>query len=332
MTTPSILLDVHAHLIPLGAAQADAITGHEGVAWSPSGHLVVDGAELANAQVYDATALVAWMDRHDVGAAWVSVPPTLYRSQLDMVQAERWCRLLNAAMDALVARHAPRLQAMHLLPMQHPEAAARIATDGVHAGQRRYAMAAGDPMGLRVLSSPDYESLWQVLDTAQAFLFLHPGRSCDRRLTPLSLSNLLGGPYETALAGAHLAMGGVAERHPGIQFCLAHGGGALPAVAGRLQRGQDTGRDGSWLGGEKVRTGLRRFCVDCITHDGDALTLATRVFGEDRVVFGSDWPFAMGLPDPAAQLESVSPVLRTRIQQDNAQALLRRHGDVEGSP
>lgn len=329
MSAPPIRLDVHAHLIPLRAADVASAPDLEGVTWSANGHLVVDEAPLTNSQVYDSAALLAWMDSHAVGTAWVSVPPTLYRPQLDASQAERWCRLLNTTMDVCVAPHAPRLQAMHLLPTAHPEVAARIAADGVRAGQRRYAMAAGDTVGMRVLSAPEFEPLWKVLDAAQAFLFLHPGRSCDRRLGALSLSNLLGGPYETALAGAHLAMGGVAERFAGIQFCLAHGGGALPAIAGRLQRGQDTGRDGAWMGGEKVRASLRRFCVDCITHDPDALALAARVFGEDRVVFGSDWPFAMGLPQPAQHLEVVPPALQGRIRQDNGAALLRRHGSGE---
>ena len=138
--------------------------------------------------------------------------------------------------------------------------------------------------------------------------------------------NLLGGPGETALAGAHLAMGGIAERYHQITFCLAHGGGTLAAVAGRLQRGQDTGREGSWLGGEKVRATLRRFCVDCITHDAASIALAAATFGEGRVVFGSDWPFAMGLPEPREQLAGVEAGLRARILQDNGAALLDKHG------
>lgn len=324
MAAHTILLDVHAHLVPLTAADVDGV---DGVRSTPAGRLVVDGAELSQAQVYDPRALLAWMDRHQVQSAWVSVPPTLYRPQLDAQQAGPWFRLLNAALDRVLAPHAPRLAPLHQLPMQHPELAAEIAEERVRAGHARFAMAAGDPVGLRVLSDPAYEPLWAALDSAGAFLFLHPGRACDPRLQPLSLMNLLGGPTETALAGAHLAMGGVAERHARITFCLAHGGGTLAAVAGRLQRGQDTGREGAWLGGDKVRQALRRFCVDCITHDAQALSLAAATFGTDRVLFGSDWPFAMGLPEPARQLDGVLPELAMRIAQDNAAALLKRHGD-----
>ncbi|TFY98627.1 amidohydrolase family protein [Ramlibacter rhizophilus] len=325
-STP-VLLDVHAHLVPLvGSDLADI----EGVQCTPAGRLVVDGHELANAQVYEPQQLLEWMDRHGVEAAWVSVPPTLYRPALDAASAQRWSLRLNEALDRMVAAHASRLSALHHLPVQHPEVTAIVAAERIAAGHARFAMPAGDPVGLRVLSDAAYEPLWSALDAAGAFLFLHPPQACDPRLRALSLTNLLGGPGETALAGAHLAMGGIAERHPRITFCLAHGGGSLPAVAGRLARGQDTGREGAWLGGEKVRKALRRLCVDCITHDADALALAASTFGTDRVLFGSDWPFAMGVQEPGRWLEFLPRELAARIAQDNPAQLLARHGRPGG--
>jgi aminocarboxymuconate-semialdehyde decarboxylase len=316
---PPILLDVHAHLIPLRPTGTEGV---DGVHWNAAGRLVVTGAELPNAQVYDPRALLAWMDRQGVAATWISVPPTLYRAQLDEAAAQHWARRLNRALDTVVQPHAGRLAALHHLPMQHPAAAARIVGEAAARGQHRFAMPCGDPAGARLLSEPAYGPLWQALDAARAFLFLHPGRACDRRFTHFSLMNLLGGPTETALAAAHLAMGGIAERHPGIRFCLAHGGGTLPAAAGRIQRGQETERDGAYLGGEQIRQALRRFHVDCITHDAAALQLAAATFGEDRILFGSDWPFGMGLPEPHAALADTQPALRERIFEANPRALL----------
>ena len=43
---------------------------------------------------------------------------------------------------------------------------------------------------------------------------------------------------ETALAVARLVFGRVLERHP-LNLCLAHGGGCLPALRGRLDMGWD---------------------------------------------------------------------------------------------
>ena len=107
-------------------------------------------------------------------------------------------------------------------------------------------------------------------ECARAFLFLHPCKGCDPRYEPFYLHNLLGSPMETALAAAHLAMSGVLERHPDMTICLAHGGGAAAAVAGRLERGQVTGRPGADTGAQRPRLAFKRFCIDCIAHDAAA--------------------------------------------------------------
>jgi aminocarboxymuconate-semialdehyde decarboxylase len=39
--------------------------------------------------------------------------------------------------------------------------------------------------------------------------------------------------------------------------------------------------------------------ADCIAHHPSALRLAQDIFGPDHVLFGSDWPFPMGLPEGA---------------------------------
>jgi aminocarboxymuconate-semialdehyde decarboxylase len=188
-------------------------------------------------------------------------------------------------------------------------------------GKARFAMPAGSQDHKVILSDPAYSALWTALNTACAFLFLHPCKGCDPRYEPFYLHNLLGSTMETALAAAHLAMSGVLERHPDMTICLAHGGGAAAAVAGRLERGQITGRPGADTGAEKPRLAFKRFCVDCIAHDADALKLSAAMHGQDRVLFGSDWPFSMGLPDPHKQLADTHASLRRRIFQDNPKAL-----------
>ena len=164
--------------------------------------------------------------------------------------------------------------------------------------------------------------LWSALHAVRAFLFLHPCKGCDPRYEPFYLHNLLGSPVETALAAAQLAMSGVLERHPDMTVCLAHAGGASAAIAGRLERGQVTGRPGADTGAQKPRLAFKRFCVDCIAHDADALGLAAAMHGREHILFGSDWPFSMGLPDPHKQLADTDPGLRRLIFQDNPRRLL----------
>jgi aminocarboxymuconate-semialdehyde decarboxylase len=314
-----IALDVHAHLAPV---LLDRLPGIPGVAWSEAaGALTIDGYTLAVKSVYRAEALVAWMDENRIERAWVSIPPPLYRLTLDEQAARLWTDYANDGLAELASRHSGRLAPLFHLPVQHPDLAADIAEERARSGAARFAMPAGSAEDKLIRSSPGYSRLWSVLNASRAFLFLHPCKGCDPRYEPFYLHNLLGSPVETALAAAHLAMSGILERHPDLTVCLAHGGGAAAAVVGRLERGKVTGRPGADTGAESVRRGFRRLCVDCITHDRHALRLAAEIHGEDHILFGSDWPFSMGLPDPHQQLGDIDDKFRARILEGNAREL-----------
>ncbi len=314
-----IALDVHAHLAPVLPA---ALAGIDGVAWDAArGVLVVDGHPVAMKPLYDPSALLRWMEAHRVSRAWISVPPPLYRQHLDAAAAARWTDCLNTGLRRICDAHADRLAPLFHLPLEHPSLAADLAAAWLRRDAAGFAIAAGGHAG-HAYSDAALDPLWARLDAAGAFVFIHPGHCCDGRLQAFYLENLAGNPYETGIAAAHLVFGGVPERFPRLRLCLAHGGGTAAMLAGRWQRGRDTARPGVDPDIEPPASSLRRLYADCIVHDPAALALAARVFGDDHVVFGSDWPFPMGLPDPHAQLADAAPDLRARILRDNAQRLL----------
>ncbi len=319
-TGERIALDVHAHLAPV---LKDRLVGIAGVSWDDAdGAMTIDGYTLAAKSVYRAEALVAWMDEHRVERAWISIPPPLYRLALETQAMRTWVLYVNDGLDALAAKFPERLSPLYHLPVTEPALAAEIVATRAKTSRPRFAMPAGSQDHKVILSDAGFAPLWAALNSARAFLFLHPCKGCDPRYEPFYLHNLLGSPVETALAAAHLAMSGVLERHPDMTVCLAHAGGASAAVAGRLERGQATGRPGADTGAQKPRLAFKRFCVDCIAHDADALELAAAMHGQDRILFGSDWPFSMGLPDPHKQLADTDSALRRLIFHDNPRRFL----------
>lgn len=316
----TIALDVHAHLIP---ARDGRVDGFAGVSWDASAErLMVDGHGIGLKSLFRPEALTLWMADNAVAHAWISAPPPVYRPELGPDETRRWSEALNDGLQAIAEAHADRLSALFHLPVEHPAVAAEIARKRIAQGHHRFAMPAGGA-GV-MLSDPSYAPLWRALDEASAFLFLHPGESCDARLDPFYLANLLGNPTETAIASAHLVFGGILERHPRLTVCLAHAGGTTAALAGRFERGYVTDRPGLDTTLEPPRRTLKRLCVDCIAHDPAGLTLAADVFGADRVLFGSDWPFPMGLPKPHEQLAGLEPEFRRAIFCDNAGKLLAK--------
>jgi aminocarboxymuconate-semialdehyde decarboxylase len=119
-----------------------------------------------------------------------------------------------------------------------------------------------------------------------------------------------------------LIFGSVLERYPQLRVCLAHGGGALPSVIGRLERSYDVFEVCWRHGAGPPASYLRRLWYDTITHDVDALEA---LVGADRVVLGSDYPFAIGDLDPVRTVEKlgVDRADRDAILGGNGTALLR---------
>jgi aminocarboxymuconate-semialdehyde decarboxylase len=73
-------------------------------------------------------------------------------------------------------------------------------------------------------------------------------------------------------------------------------------------------------GARPATEAFRGFCADASPTPPPPWA-GGAVFGEDRILFGSDWPFSMGLPDPAAQLADVRADLRAKILAADADRL-----------
>jgi aminocarboxymuconate-semialdehyde decarboxylase len=172
------------------------------------------------------------------------------------------------------------------------------------------------------LGDPRLAEFWAAAEETGALVFVHPS-SRGFALPALGehyLWNTVGNPLETAVSAAHMLSAGVLEAHPGLNVLLAHGGGVLPALRGRLAREQEIHpprRD--------VRAALRRFLVDTVVHDVDLLRGLVEFFGADRVLLGSDYPFDMGVERPTEIVRALrlAPEEEALILGGNALRLLQ---------
>lgn len=254
--------------------------------------------------------------------AVVSVPPPFFRQGLDAEAAADWVRSINDGLAA-VAGGSEEFLPLGYLPLEHPELAIvehrRLREEDGWVG---YCGSAG---GNSVsLADEALAPLWRALDEDASLLLLHPGTSPDRRLDEFYLHNLLGNPVETALAAAQLVFGDVLAIHPAMRVLLVHCGGCVPDLVPRWDHGVATERPGLRRLTEPPSAAVRRFFVDCLVHDPGAIDRAVEVFGEDRMVLGSDWPFPMGTPDPASLIAHRGEDFVDRVATVNAGAALGR--------
>lgn len=213
----------------------------------------------------------------------------------DHVVLSPWVTLLGsehrARNEALAGLVGERVSALGSVPLDQPDelravldaglvgVEAPASVDGVYLGDERF------------------EPFWAAAEELGAVVFVHPTtRAFD--LPEYHMWNTVGNPFETTIAAAHMVGAGVLDRHPGLRVVLAHGGGALPALRGRLRRAATV------QGRPDPEPSIRRFYFDTVTHDPDVLRELADFAGADRIVLGTDHPFDMGDPDPLATVRA----------------------------
>jgi aminocarboxymuconate-semialdehyde decarboxylase len=175
------------------------------------------------------------------------------------------------------------------------------------------------------LDDPAFLPVWERIDSLRFPVFLHPLNVVGaKRLEPYYLGNLLGNPFDTAIAAAHLIFGGILDRFPRLSVCLPHAGGAFPYLVGRLDRGRKVRAELSHVK-RPPSAYLRRFTYDTISHAPESLRYLIGLVGADRVMIGSDYCFDMGYERPVDIVNKwtrLSKADKDRILGGNARKLL----------
>jgi aminocarboxymuconate-semialdehyde decarboxylase len=320
-----VTFDVHAHVI------VPEITGDE--AWRPRVHRDDSGSQIvelggsqiraAVAEFVDIDGILAAQDEAGVDRVLLCpwVPLLYYDAEPD--EGLRRARIQNDALAGLVRDHPDRVAALGAVPLQDPELAARELPDVMR-------MLSGIEVAASVrgafLGDDRFEPLWEAAEATGALVFVHPTtRGFDSQaFNDYYLWNTVGNPLETAVTAAHMVMAGVMERHPGLRVLLAHGGGALQAVRGRLRRAHFFQPEARSRLRESPDDSIRRFHFDTLTHDDALLHALIEFAGPDRVLLGSDYPFDMG---DARQVDTVralglAPAVEAAILAGNAERIL----------
>jgi aminocarboxymuconate-semialdehyde decarboxylase len=175
------------------------------------------------------------------------------------------------------------------------------------------------------LSDASFLPVYERIEASRLPLFLHPVEVIGHeRLGVYYLTNLLGNPFESAIAAAHLIFGGILDRFPKLVVCLPHAGGAFPWLVGRLNRGWEKRADLKHVKHSPVDY-LRRFYYDTVGYSDHVLEYLVKVIGADRVLMGSDYCFPIAYERPV-DIVTAHPRLdedqKKKIVDGNARHLL----------
>lgn len=308
-------IDVHHHIIPERYASALDDAGYAQVAgvdrppWS---------AELS----------LEVMDKHGIEMAIGSISaPGVHLG--DDAKAANLARVCNEAAAELISQHPSRFGGFAVLPLPYVDGAL---------SELEYAL---DTLGLdgvvllasqsdgRYLGDPAFDELLAELDRRGTVTFIHPA-------IPASLPHIrvdipvfaMEFTFDTTRAAFNLVYSGALERYPNIRFILSHAGGTVPYLAWRFGL--------LWLQDPKLAERapkggmhyLQQLYYDtALSANPHGLRSLCELVGPDRILFGSDYPFA---PEPITGVtvegvrtfDGFDEPAREQVERSNALRLL----------
>ena len=330
-------VDIHAHYFPEAYLN---LFNEEGRRFGAESHITSDGfyfkvpasigvtslgspsAPLA-AKFIDLKQRIADMDQQGVSVQAISLTsPMVYwgDAEFDHKLATAW----NDAASAAHQSYPSRLVGLLTLPMLYPDRAVEELNRAAKLPGMR-GVYLGTNINGHDLDSTLFEPVWARIEELGLPVFLHPLQTIGgERLQPYYLENLLGNPVDTAIAACHLIFGGVLDRHPRLQVTLPHGGGVLPILTGRLDRGWQVRAEAKHLP-VAPSTYLQRFTYDTIVHSKSVMEFLIKEVGAERVMIGSDYCYNMGYERPLQFLEELdlNSQQRAQIMGDTAATLLK---------
>jgi aminocarboxymuconate-semialdehyde decarboxylase len=304
------VVDAHAHVIVPGL-------GAE-VRWDERGQVVELGGKAIRAAVREFVDLEKILEEQD-------------RAGVDTVVLCPWVNLVGRETarqnERLAALVGPRVAALGTVDLGRPEELVALMRDGRLSGVEVAASVDGDYLG-----HDRFRDFWAAAEETRALVFVHPTTRGFgiAALDDYYLWNTVGNPLETTITAAHLVMAGVLEEHPDLRILLAHGGGAILALRGRLRHSHTFQPDARSRLAESPVDSIHRFYLDTVTHDPTLLRAVVDFAGAERVLLGSDYPFDMGLERPAEPVRELGldPAAEALVLGGNALRLLGQEGSA----
>jgi predicted TIM-barrel fold metal-dependent hydrolase len=275
-------IDVHQHVVP--PFWVEALPTHGG---DPSGARSGDPSAPVIPQ-WSPESAIAFMDSQQIATSILSLTsPGIVRWE----QSERreMARRVNDYTAGLVTKQPDRFGNFATVPLPDVDGALSeieysldtLRTDGV--------ILLGN-YGEKYLGDAVFEPVWAELDRRQAIVFLHPG-------LPMPPADGVAGPlvdypFDTTRTAVQLVLNGVVDRHPRVRIILAHAGGFVPYASHRFAELAHVFRPDAAKPAD-ILASFRRFYFDTALSSSPAALPSLEAFaGNNRVLFGTDFPFA----------------------------------------
>jgi aminocarboxymuconate-semialdehyde decarboxylase len=304
-------IDIHAHIVvPAGAAIAQP---HVDLSRIPLAHFADAATKELNAlQEKDRAGIMTSHGQRlkDLDAMAIDVqviapaPPQCYYS-VEAGIAAKAHKVINEGVAEYCAKYSDRFVGLGVVTLQEPEQAV---------ADLNYAMGECGLKGAQILTNVDGQELsdqrfrqfFAEAERLGAFIMMHPnGFTHGERFTRYYFNNVVGNPLETTLALHNLIFSGTLARFPELKLMAVHGGGYLPGYSGRIDHAWGARDDSHGDLPLPPTTYLRQVYLDTVVFSYHQLAYLVEVFGADRILMGTDYPFDMAEYNPVGHVAGI---------------------------
>lgn len=298
------LIDVHHHVLPKGFV--DAIGAAALGAQGSSGRLprwsVSESLEL--------------MDAAGIDAAVTSITSPAVVG-LGVEAGAEVARQCNEAAATMVADHPRRFGMFATVPLGSIDAAL-AEVDYAFGSLKADGVCLMSNYEGKYLGHDSLDALYMELDRRSAVIFVHPTSPVHPVDIDGASPSTLEFPFDTTRTIVSLALAGVFTAYPAIRWIFAHAGGTLPYLAGRLEMlvRNDPRRDDAT--GDDLFQTLRSLYYDtAVSADHMHFQALRALVPDERIVFGSDYPFAQ----PGQMADTVQRIDALGLEQETLDAI-----------
>jgi aminocarboxymuconate-semialdehyde decarboxylase len=295
------VIDVHAHAVldevmgKAGAYGPELAPEPDGTPVFRIGDYYLRNVRYRGSVFMEPNLRLEAMDAAGIDFQLLSPNPLTYFHYIPAKEATDFCRAHNDAMAQLVAYAPDRFAGLAALPIQDVDASIKELERSVEDLGLRGAMIGTEfPGGL---DGEKMEELYACVTQLDVPLFIHPapagidGPKGSEALTRYELDIMVGFTGQETVAVSTLIYSGILHRHPSLDICISHGGGALALVFGRLE---NAALKRPWAPDYLKEPGAfthyaKQLWYDIHMHDDRAVDMLVDRVGTERLVYGTNF-------------------------------------------
>lgn len=173
------------------------------------------------------------------------------------------------------------------------------------------------------LTDAKFAPIWAEIDKRKLPVLVHPTDPPGVDLmdmTKFDLSWSVGFMFDTTLAITRMIFEGFFDQYPDLKIIASHGGGTLPYLVGRFEKGDEVELASRRQMKRKPTDYLRHIYYDSITYDPRSLQYLISIVGPEHVMLGTDWPHWVHDTKGALANTAMLPEAQTKaVRGSNAQ-------------